>query len=59
MIEHVELEVSLEIIMAEIAKEIFNMSEGENPRFMQLMEVQEKAYKGDRHTISKILSKEI
>lgn len=59
MIEHVELEVSLEIIMAEIAKEIFNMSGEENSRFMQLIEVQERAYKGDRQVISKILSKEI
>ena len=54
MQEHVELEVSLEIIMAQIADAIFNANE-ENSSLAELMKLQEKAYSGDRQAIKTIL----
>ena len=54
MQEHVELEVSLEMIMAQIANEILNSNTGEN-NLEELMKLQEKAYSGDRQAIKTIL----
>lgn len=54
MQEHVELEVSLEIIMAQIANSIFELNE-ENSKLTELMKIQEKAYKGDRQAVKTIL----
>lgn len=54
MQEHVELEVSLEIIMAQIADEILNSNTKKN-NLGELMKLQEKAYSGDRQTIKTIL----
>lgn len=58
MQEHVELEVSLEIIMAEIAECIFNLKNKDNGKFEKLIKLQESAYKGDRESVKKILNKE-
>lgn len=58
MQEHVELEVSLEIIMAEIAECIFNLKKDHDERLERLIELQESAYKGDRESVKKILNKE-
>ena len=58
MQEHVELEVSLEIIMATIAQSIFHLSDEEkhnNIELQKLIDIEEKAYKGDRQAIKKIL----
>lgn len=59
MQEHVELEVSLEIIMARIAQSIFNLNNGDkqlnNKELHDLINIQEKAYKGDREAIEEIL----
>ena len=54
MQEHVELEVSLEIIMAQIADEILNSNTKKN-NLGELMKLQEKGYSGDRQTIKTIL----
>lgn len=59
MQEHVELEVSLEIIMAEIADVIMNLKSKENEEKLQkLILLQENAYKGNRESVKKILNKE-
>ena len=58
MQEHVELEVSLEIIMAEIAECIFNLKNKDNEKLEKLIKLQESAYKGDRESVKKILNKE-
>lgn len=59
MQEHVELEVSLEIIMAEIADVITNLKSKENEEKLQkLILLQENAYKGNRESVKKILNKE-
>ena len=66
MQEHVRLEVSLEIIMAEIAKKMFQLSD-ENDKTQKntlkiqldkLIDLQENAYKGDRNSVNKILNRE-
>ena len=67
MQEHVQLEVSLEVIMAEIAKEMHNLtyttqakkdtSEIE-AKLEKLILLQEEAYKGNRKSILKILNRE-
>ena len=64
MQEHVELEVSLEIIMAEIAQKIFELSKekDENKKTVisqeleNLINMQDEAYKGNRKTIKDILA---
>lgn len=66
MQEHVELEVSLEIIMAEIAKAIFELSSEKETQKRKTIEkklenliyIQENAYKGNRKYIKKILNRE-
>lgn len=66
MQKHVELEVSLEIIMAEIAKKMFDLSneqESEKKETIRkqlenLICLQENAYKGNRKYIKKILNRE-
>ncbi len=64
MQEHVELEVALEIIMAQIAEKIFQISkensEEKKNKYEQelkhLMTIQEEAYKGNRKIIKEILA---
>lgn len=57
MQEHVELEVSLEIIMARIAQAIFKLkSENNYDKLQELIKLQEEAYKGNRQAIEKILN---
>lgn len=66
MQEHVELEVSLEVIMAEIAKNMFELSDENNnskkeiikEKLYKLIYLQESAYKGNRESIKKILNGE-
>lgn len=59
MQEHVELEVSLEIIMAEIANCMFNLKTKEDKiKLNKLIALQESAYKGNRESVKKILNKE-
>lgn len=66
MQEHVELEVSLEIIMAEIAKAMFELSSEKETQKRKTIEkklenliyIQENAYKGNRKYIKKILNRE-
>ena len=59
MQEHVKLEVSLEIIMAEIAECMFNMkNEEDSLRLNKLITLQENAYKGEKESVMKILNKE-
>lgn len=66
MQEHVELEVSLEIIMAEIAKAMFELSSEKEiqkrktieKKLENLIYIQENAYKGNRKYIKKILNRE-
>lgn len=59
MQEHVELEVSLEIIMAEIANCMFNLKTKEDEiELNKLIALQESAYKGNRESVKKILNKE-
>ena len=54
MQEHVELEVSLEIIMAEIADVIMNLKSKEDEEKLQkLILLQENAYKGNRESVKK------
>ncbi len=64
MQEHLELEVSLEIVMAKIAQKIFeiekeikNSSRNKEleQKLINILEIQDKAYKGDRETVKKIL----
>ena len=61
MQEHVELEVSLEIIMARIAQSIFDLSNNNSKEnvneLKNVISLQEEAYKGDRDAIEKILNK--
>lgn len=67
MQEHIELEVSLEKIMANIAQTIFMISNYKNNKkkkeleieLNQLIELEEKAYKGNREAVKTILNKEI
>lgn len=67
MQEHIELEVSLEKIMANIAQTIFMISNYKNNEkkkeleieLNQLIELEEKAYKGNREAVKTILNKEI
>ena len=54
MQEHVELEVSLEIIMARIAQAIFNLDNSEE--LHKLIDVGEEAYKVTRQADEKILN---
>lgn len=60
MQEHVELEVSLEIIMARIAQAIFNLNNGDREentkKLNELIALQEEAYKGNRRAVETILS---
>lgn len=60
MQEHVELEVSLEIIMARIAQAIFNINNGNreenSEKLNELIALQEEAYKGNRIAIERILN---
>ena len=60
MQEHVKLEVSLEIIMAQIAQKIFELSQGETEvkkyELKELIKTQEEAYKGNRKSVEKILN---
>lgn len=66
MQEHVELEVSLEVIMAEIAQKMFELSNEKNKtkkeiinkQLKELIKLQEEAYKGDRKSIKQILNRE-
>ena len=56
MQEHVELEVSLEIIMSKIAQAIFDLNDKKNSQYLfGLIDLEERAYKGDRQAIEKIL----
>ncbi len=67
MQEHIELEVSLEKIMANIAQTIFlisNCKDTENKNDLQnelnqLIDLEEQAYKGNREAVKTILNKEI
>lgn len=67
MQEHIELEVSLEKIMANIAQTIFMISscnDNEKKKELeielnQLIDLEEKAYKGNREAVKAILNKEI
>ena len=60
MQEHVKLEVSLEIIMAQIAQKIFELNQGETEikkyELQELIKMKEEAYKGNRKSIEKILN---
>ena len=64
MQEHVELEVSLEIIMAKIAEKIFEISNENDDckknilakELKKLIDMQESAYKGNKEIVKKILS---
>lgn len=66
MQEHIQLEVSLEIIMAEIANKMILLSNTEkfSDRKMikeeldKLIILQENAYKGNRTAVRKILNRE-
>ena len=64
MQEHVELEVSLEVIMAEIAEEMHNLSLLNRnkkdcvEKLNKLIYLQEEAYKGNREVVLKILNRE-
>lgn len=67
MQEHVELEVSLEVIMAEIAEEmhklaLLNKNKKNNfdsiEKLNKLIYLQEEAYKGNRKVVSQILNRE-
>ena len=66
MQEHVELEVSLEVIMSEIAQTMFKLSHEKdtqkkeliNSELNKLIELQEEAYKGNRKAVKKILNRE-
>lgn len=66
MQEHVQLEVSLEVIMAEIANKMTELSQenGEvnkkekKAELQKLIYLQENAYKGDRKSIREILDRE-
>jgi len=65
MQEHVQLEVSLEIIMAEIAQVIFKLGKTEDEKAQQvqaklndLIKLQEEAFKYNREAILKILNRE-
>lgn len=64
MQEHLELEVSLEIVMAKIAQEIFELEKGTKDsktnkeleqKLINILEIQDKAYKGNREAVKKIL----
>ena len=61
MQEHVELEVSLEIIMARIAQKIFELEKKENinnkekEELNKLIKMQQDAYKGNRNAVLNIL----
>lgn len=64
MQEHVELEVSLEIIMSQIAQKIFEINKEENIKRKEILEqelenlinIQEEAYKGNRQAVISILA---
>ena len=66
MQEHVQLEVSLEIIMAEIANSMFELSTAtendkikkQEGKLMNLINLQESAYSGKRDAVLKILKRE-
>ena len=65
MQEHVQLEVSLEVIMAEIAKTMFYLTEVNDKKEQKEIEeklemligLQENAYKGNRQAILNILNR--
>lgn len=57
MQEHVELEVSLEIIMARIAQSIFKLNDTKNDEELtNLINIEEEAYKGNRQAVEEILN---
>lgn len=57
MQEHVELEVSLEIIMARIAQSIFKLNDTKNDEELtKLINIEEEAYKGNRQAVEEILN---
>lgn len=66
MQEHIQLEVSLEIIMAEIANKMLLLSNTKNDvdkktikdELDKLIILQEDAYKGNRKAIKQILDRE-
>lgn len=66
MQEHIQLEVSLEIIMAEIANKMILLSNTENASDKKMIKkeldkliiLQENAYKGNRTAVRKILNRE-
>ena len=65
MHEHVQLEVSLEIIMAEIAnkmQELRNAKEKDKEKIEkeleEIIKLQDEAYKGNRKAVLKILNRE-
>lgn len=66
MQEHIQLEVSLEIIMSEIANKMILLSNTENvsdkktikEELDKLIILQENAYKGNRIAVKKILDRE-
>lgn len=66
MQEHIQLEVSLEIIMAEIANRMLLLSNTKNnsdkkvikEELNKLIILQENAYKGNRTAVKKILDRE-
>ena len=63
MQKHVELEVALEVVMARIAQNIFELSNAKSQDekeklakdLKQIIYIQEEAYKGDRKSVNKIL----
>lgn len=56
MQEHVKLEVALEIIMSKIAQSLFDLNNKKDCKELyRLIDIEEQAYKGDRHAIEKIL----
>lgn len=61
MQDHVKLEVSLEIVMAEIAKAIFELQKNntaQNEKKLEnLIHIQDEAYKGNFEYVNKILER--
>lgn len=61
MQDHVKLEVSLEIIMAEIAKGIAQLQKNEisenEKKLENLIRIQDEAYKGNFEYVNKILER--
>ena len=63
MEENIELEVSLEIIMSKLADSIFELSKSDSQenkeKLEELIEIQQKAYEGDKNVVDKILKGEV